>query len=77
MTNKDVVKKLVGEIMPVGSSEIDALRFENLKEMCTLVNALVTEIDKVACEQNSSFGSVAYAGRYAADFLTNTIGIKE
>lgn len=67
----DVVTKLVGPIRPVGKTETDEIRFENLKTMCDLVNALLTDIDSVAmCAHRSEF-SVSRAGKYAADFQTN------
>jgi hypothetical protein len=45
MTNYDIVKKLVGHINPIGCSNKDEERFENLKEMCKLINQLICDID--------------------------------
>ena len=42
MTNTDVVKKLIGKINPIGETNTDNERFENLKAMCELVNNLIT-----------------------------------
>ena len=50
MTNYDVVKKLIGEINPVGESNEDNKRFENLKAMCELLNEIHTAVDNVAYE---------------------------
>lgn len=49
MTNTDVVKKLIGEIRPVGDTNEDNKRFENLKSMCELVKELLYEIDNTSC----------------------------
>ena len=50
MTNYDVVKKLIGEINPVGETYEDNKRFENLKAMCELLNEIHTAVDNVAYE---------------------------
>ena len=47
MTTHDVVKKLIGNISPVGESNEDAKRLENLKEMCSLVEAILYDIDDI------------------------------
>lgn len=44
MTYTDVVKKLIGEITPVGDTEIDSERLKNLKAMCNLTHDLIDEI---------------------------------
>lgn len=72
-----VVKKLVGEIEPIGSTEVDNKRFENLKTMTTLVDKLVIDIDIVAMRREDHQYSVSKAGKYASDFLTKTLGIEE
>lgn len=46
----DVVKKLTGKINPVGSSEIDNERFENLKVYCELFDKMHTELCDIAWE---------------------------
>lgn len=48
MTNHEIVKKLIGEIRPVGDSHIDKERLDNLKNMCVLVNNLVLDIVDMA-----------------------------
>jgi len=76
LTYLEIVKALVGDIAPVGSTNLDAKRFENLRDMCELVNQLVTEIDRVGHENVSSqFASMKRAGEYASDFMTKTLGI--
>jgi len=75
MTYTDVVKKLIGHTYPVGSASIDPQRFENLKEMCELVNNLVIEIDNVAREIERHEHSVKEMAEYASNFLTKKLGI--
>lgn len=74
----DVVNKLVGKINPVGKTETDNERFENLKVLCDLTNCLVTAIDQVAYDNKDRYEySMKRAGEYAKNFLTETLGIKE
>lgn len=78
MTNTDVVEKLIGKINPVGESNTDEERFNNLQEMCKLVNELVTKIDDVVVRhQNDNAYSIKRSADYAKNFLTNTLGIVE
>ena len=78
MTNTDVVKKLIGKINPIGEKNTDNERFENLKEMCELVNNLIIDIDDVAYQNKDAREfSVKRASEYASNFLTKTVGIAE
>ena len=73
----DVVKKLIGKIRPVGETNTDNKRLENLKEMTELVDKLLIDIDKVACQYKDSHEySVKQASEFAVKFL-DKIGIKE
>lgn len=76
MTMTRIVKKLVGNIQPAGAAHIDPERFENLKEMCKLVDDLTTEIDLVAQQVYSQQHSVKEMGKYANDFMKNQLGIQ-
>ena len=49
MTNFEIIKKLIGPIDPVGVSETDAERLENMKAMCELAEQILTHIDNVSC----------------------------
>lgn len=76
MTHLEIVKKLIGPIRPVGETNTDNERFENLKNLCQLVDDLVTEIDSVGCDfKDSHEFSVKRASEYASKFLTDTIRI--
>lgn len=76
MTHTEIVKKLIGNINPIGKSEIDAERFENLKQMCELVHDLVILIDDMAFDnRNAREDSVRQAADYAKNFLEKDLGI--
>lgn len=78
MTHTDIVKKLIGNINPTGDSSRDGERFDNLVEMCELVNDLVQEIDDMAWRnRDAREASVVKARDYASNFLTATLGITE
>lgn len=71
-----IVKKLIGDVRPVGRTEVDEIRLNNLKEMCHLVNVLITEIDEVAYRnKDRTEGSMKIAGEYASNFLTKDLGL--
>ena len=77
-TIKEVVEKLVGRIQPCGISEDDEKYFENLQNMCWLVNELVTQIDEMSYTyQNYKAASIQRSSAYARKFLTVTLGIEE
>ena len=72
----DVVRKLVGQIMPIGETHVDDVRFEHLKVMCELVDRLLTDIDTVATDnKDRTEFSMKRAGEYASDFYTK-LGIE-
>ena len=60
----EVVGKLVGRIDPVGETNEDNRRFENLKIMADLVNKLLFNIDEVSREYSRD-----RAGKFAAEFF--------
>jgi len=77
MTNYDVVKKLVGQIRPIGETNEDNRRFGNLESMTLLVNLLVQDIDQIVYEnKNRQDGSIKKAVDFADKFLKDDLGIK-
>lgn len=75
MTNFDVVKKLIGEIRPVGDAAIDPQRLENLKAMCELMDEIHSAIDAVAYDfKDDKQGSVKACCDYATKFLDKLFG---
>lgn len=75
MTIYDVVYKVVGEIEPIGETNEDNRRFDNLRAMTHLVNLLITDIDAMAYRNKDRVEfSMKRAGKFADEFLTK-IGI--
>ena len=73
----EIVKKLVGEINPIGETTTDERRFENLQEMVGLVDNLLGDIDSIAHKyKNNHQHSMKKASKYASDFF-DKLGIKE
>lgn len=71
----DIVMKLIGPVIPIGETNTDEVRFENLKQLCKLVDTLVFEIDRVTAYMNQAEFSMKRAGEYADKFLTD-LGIE-
>lgn len=69
MTNYDVIKKLIGEIEPIGDSRVDEKRFENLMETTLLVEQLLRDIHAVVSFSDCSQASMNKAGRWAKECL--------
>jgi hypothetical protein len=65
----DIVKKLIGPIQPVGESNEDRKRLENLNEFITLADEMIIKLKDVAENSDSHEHSVALAGDTAKKFL--------
>jgi len=73
----EIVKKLVGEIEPVGASHIDKHTFENLKVMTDLVDKLHTDLDNIAYQNKDAKEESI---KQSVDFINkffDRLGIKE
>jgi hypothetical protein len=71
MTHTEMVRKLIGPIHPLGDSSRDDERFENLKQMCALIEALILDVDDVAFDNKDSHEfSVKRAADHAKKFLS-------
>lgn len=66
----EIVLKLSGPINPVGETNADNARFENLKELCECVDELLSRIDAVAMGKDHHALSISRAGKYADEFQT-------
>ena len=65
----DIVMKLTGEVYPVGSSEVDRNRFDNIILLMNVVDILIDEIQlQVPC-QNDYAASVKKIGLEAARWV--------
>lgn len=69
MEYTEIIKKIIGNVRPVGETNTDNERFENLKSMCVVAENLLDEIQKVADEKSSCLKSAKKAGEFANDFL--------
>lgn len=69
MNLHEIVKKLVGPINPIGETNLDGKRLENLKVMTELVDALLTDIDAVTTNKDMPEHSRRVAGKFAYDFM--------
>lgn len=70
----DVVCKLVGPIKPIGETNKDNSRFENLKKMTELVDNLITDIDSVSYNNKNRYEfSMKRAGQYAFQWENETL----
>ena len=68
----EVVKKLVGEINPVGETNTDKRRFENLKVMIDLVDELLLDISDMGWRYRNNYqDSMKKASNSANNFLDN------
>ena len=75
MTNYDVVKKLIGYIMPIGETNEDNRRFENLKATAELAQLLIEDIDRVAQISHKQEFSIKRSEEFANRIL-DELGIK-
>jgi hypothetical protein len=67
-----VVNKLVGPINPVGETNEDDVRFENLKQMTHLIDHLLFAIAIISKDKESELFSVRRAGLFADEFIRAT-----
>jgi len=78
MEIKDVVLKLIGQVKPIGESNEDDFRFENLKNLCELTEQLVCVINEIAYRYRDSYQySIKRAGEYAFKFIDKNLNIKD
>ncbi len=74
MEIKDVVLKLVGNINPIGETNTDNDRFENLKVMCELIESLIDEVDDMAQRNKSAHQfSMKRSSEYADKFIRELV----
>jgi hypothetical protein len=71
----EIVKKLVGDIQPVGETRTDEKRFENLGITMDLADKLIEDIKMVAEDKNRAEFSMSRAGKSADSFLRGELGV--
>ena len=73
MTNlldvRDVVLKLTGPIQPVGESNTDAFRLENIKQLTELIDDLITDVALQIHNADRPEASMRAIGKHAREFL--------
>lgn len=70
MTNHDVVKKLIGNIEPVGETREDEKRLANLIQMCELCDSILTELGDISYNyKDRGEYSIRECGLYADNFI--------
>jgi hypothetical protein len=69
MTHAEIVKKLIGQIKPVGETNEDAKRLDNLNDQIQLTEELINEIFDVAHFANRHEFSVKTCGLQAKHYL--------
>jgi hypothetical protein len=73
----DVVTKLIGNINPIGKTEVDEVRLKNLKEMTQMLDTLLGDVMDVArFNKDRPEYSMNQCGKHAHSFLCS-IGIKD
>jgi hypothetical protein len=60
--------------MPIGETTEDDKRFENLKHLTAVIDALLVEVRQVEREGRRPEYSIRRAGKFAADFLLDMGG---
>ena len=66
----EIVRKLIGDIEPIGEINTDNARFENLKVTCSLIDDLLLEVSNVEVEFRGQMAfSLKRASEYAEKFL--------
>jgi hypothetical protein len=68
----DIVKKLIGPVTPVGKSEVDSERLNNLVVLCDLVEQLILDIEDIDyIHGHSHQASIKKICEYSKEFLNN------
>ena len=69
MNHKEIVNRLIGPIQPVGDSNVDRKRLENLKAQIDLVHDLLEEIIEVRKNKSRHESSMKHMGKTADEFI--------
>jgi len=73
-TNAVILERLIGQLSPIGESNTDESRLQNLKDACELMDELMVRIFKISYEYKDSHEhSCREIGQYADKYLKNTL----
>jgi hypothetical protein len=67
----EIIKKLIGNIEPVGESNADAARYNNLIATIELVDQLITDISRAAMSSDRPEYSMHVIGKRAKEYLND------
>jgi hypothetical protein len=70
----EIVKKLLGPIKPVGETNTDEKRLDNLSATLDLIDCLLEDVQDITRYKDSHEYSRAKAGKKAADYLRSLLG---
>lgn len=77
MNYLEIVNRLIGKIEPIGETNVDNIRLENIKNMIELMKDLHIQIDNIAYyNKDRHEHSMKEIGKLANDYL-DWLGIKE
>jgi len=65
----EIVMKLNGQVQPVGETNEDALRLNNIKRLTELTDRLFGEIDNAASNAKRNEISMRLIGEHAKEFI--------
>ena len=68
----ELINNLIGNIDPIGESNEDEKRFDNLKEYTELIDKLMVNVRDVARSHEHHAFSIQRSGKHARAFLDNT-----
>jgi len=69
LTIYEIVKKLVGPVLPTGDHGADKQRLENLKELTALVDTLMGDISSASGFASRTESSMKAIGIHAKEFI--------
>ena len=67
----DTLMRIIGEIEPIGSHEVDKQREQNLIKLCSTIDCLLDEIIELVPYKNRPEASVRDIGKYASGWLAD------
>lgn len=73
MTNIEIIRKLIGPIHPIGKSEVDRERLENLHALGELIIWLLHDIDRIRLSNKDAYEHSVIKAVTEADLLINSI----
>lgn len=65
----DVVTKLVGPILPVGETNEDQRRLDNIKVLTNVVDRLLLHLNDAALHADRPQASMKAIGKYAKEYM--------